>query len=54
MARINEQAFFELDAPMVRVCSEEVPFPYANHLEQAAMPQIEKIVTAARKLMEEL
>lgn len=53
MARINEQAFFELDAPMMRVCSAELPFPYANHLEQAAMPQVEKIVTAARKLMEE-
>jgi len=54
MARINEQAFYELDAPMARVCSEEVPFPYANHLEQAAMPQSEKIVAAARKVMEEL
>lgn len=52
MARINEQAFFELDAPMSRVCSSEVPFPYANHLEQAAMPQIEKIVAAAHHLME--
>lgn len=54
MARINEQAFYELDAPMARVCSEEVPFPYANHLEQAAIPQSEKIVAAARKVMEEL
>ncbi|MGE4418888.1 MAG: alpha-ketoacid dehydrogenase subunit beta [Sulfurimonas sp.] len=54
MARINEQAFYELDAPMARVCSEEVPFPYANHLEQAAIPQSEKIVAAAQKVMEEL
>ncbi|DAB40572.1 MAG TPA: alpha-ketoacid dehydrogenase subunit beta [Sulfurovum sp. UBA12169] len=52
MARINEQAFYELDAPMMRVCSAEVPFPYANHLEQAALPQPEKIVAAAKKLME--
>ncbi|HEO99110.1 MAG TPA: alpha-ketoacid dehydrogenase subunit beta [Epsilonproteobacteria bacterium] len=54
MARINEQAFYELDAPMQRVCSVEVPFPYANHLEQAALPQPEKIVAAGHKLMEEL
>lgn len=54
MARINEQAFFELDAPMQRVCTQEVPLPYASHLEQAAIPQSEKIVSAARKLMEEL
>ncbi|MDD3591478.1 MAG: alpha-ketoacid dehydrogenase subunit beta [Sulfurovum sp.] len=54
MARINEQAFYELDAPMQRVCSAEVPFPYANHLEQAALPQVEKIVAAGHKLMEEL
>lgn len=54
MARINEQAFYELDAPMMRVCSAEVPFPYAHHLEQAALPQSEKIVAMAKKLMEEI
>jgi len=53
MARINEQAFFELDAPMGRVCSAEVPLPYAKHLEEAALPQSEKVVTMARQLMEE-
>ncbi len=53
MARINEQAFFELDAPMGRVCSAEVPFPYARHLEQSAMPQPEKIVAAVHQMMEE-
>lgn len=52
MARINEQAFFDLDAPMKRVCSAEVPFPYAKHLEQAAMPQPEKIVAAVRQMEE--
>ncbi|MBE0499460.1 MAG: alpha-ketoacid dehydrogenase subunit beta [Campylobacterales bacterium] len=52
MARINEQAFFELDAPMRRVCTEEVPLPYSQHLEQAAIPQSEKIVDMARTLME--
>ena len=52
MARINEQAFFELDAPMGRVCSAEVPLPYAKHLEEAALPQPDKIIAMARQLME--
>ena len=38
-ARIMEQAFCELDAPVGRVCSAEVPIPYAKHLEEAALPQ---------------
>jgi pyruvate/2-oxoglutarate/acetoin dehydrogenase E1 component len=46
--RIAEQAFWELDAPLVRVCSEEVPIPYARHLETAAIPQTSKIVMAAK------
>jgi len=45
-ARIVEGAFFELDAPIARVCSAEVPIPYAKHLEQAALPQVDKIVAA--------
>lgn len=49
-ARIVEQAFYELDAPIGRVCSEEVPIPYAKHLEEAALPQPEKIVAAVRAL----
>ncbi len=46
--RIVEQAFWELDAPIGRVCSEEVPIPYARHLEEAALPQAPKIVAAAK------
>jgi pyruvate dehydrogenase E1 component beta subunit len=42
--------FYELDAPMARVCSEEVPIPYAKHLEEAALPQPDKIVAAVRAL----
>jgi len=49
-ARIMEQAFFDLDAPVARVCSEEVPMPYAKHLEDAALPQVPKIVAAVRQL----
>ena len=50
-ARIMEQAFYDLDAPVARVCSEEVPMPYAKHLEDAALPQVPKIVAAARRLL---
>jgi len=46
--RIVEQAFWELDAPLGRVCSEEVPIPYPRHLEEAAIPQAAKIVAAAK------
>ncbi|WP_126446552.1 alpha-ketoacid dehydrogenase subunit beta [Sulfuricystis multivorans] len=51
MARIMENAFFELDAPVARVCAEEVPIPYAKHLEEAALPQPEKIVAAVREML---
>ena len=51
MARICEQAFFDLDAPLARVCSEEVPIPYARHMEEAALPQASKIVAAVQSLM---
>jgi pyruvate dehydrogenase E1 component beta subunit len=50
MARIAEECFYDLDAPLARVCREEVPIPYAKHLEEAALPQPEKIVAAARSL----
>jgi pyruvate/2-oxoglutarate/acetoin dehydrogenase E1 component len=46
--RIVEQVFWELDAPIGRVCSAEVPIPYARHLESAAIPQVPKIVAAAK------
>jgi pyruvate/2-oxoglutarate/acetoin dehydrogenase E1 component len=49
-ARIMEKAFYELDAPVERLCSAEVPMPYAPHLEQAALPQTEAIVAAVRRI----
>jgi pyruvate/2-oxoglutarate/acetoin dehydrogenase E1 component len=48
VARIAEGAFYELDAPPARVCSAEVPVPYAKHLEEAALPQVPAIVAAVR------
>ena len=50
MARIMEEAFYDLDAPVARVCREEVPVPYPKHLEEAALPQAAKIVAAAKGL----
>jgi len=44
--RIMEKAFYDLDAPLARVCSEEVPIPYPKHLEDAALPQPAKITAA--------
>ncbi|HEX6361362.1 MAG TPA: transketolase C-terminal domain-containing protein, partial [Albitalea sp.] len=50
MATIVERAFYELDAPPARVCSAEVPIPYAKHLEEAALPGVARIVAAAREV----
>jgi pyruvate dehydrogenase E1 component beta subunit len=48
-ARITENAFYELDAPVGRVCSLEVPIPYPRHLEQAALPSADRVVAAAHE-----
>ncbi len=50
-AQIMERAFDELDAPVQRVCSAEVPIPYAQHLERAALPQPETIAAVVRGLL---
>jgi pyruvate/2-oxoglutarate/acetoin dehydrogenase E1 component len=50
-ARIMEGAFYELDAPVARVCSREVPVPYTKHLEDAVLPQAENIARAASELL---
>jgi pyruvate dehydrogenase E1 component beta subunit len=48
-ARVVEHAFFDLDAPVERVCSAEVPTPYARHLEEAALPTASAVVAAAQR-----
>jgi pyruvate dehydrogenase E1 component beta subunit len=50
-AQIMENAFDDLDAPVARVCSAETPMPYAKHLEEAALPQVDQIVSAAREVV---
>jgi pyruvate/2-oxoglutarate/acetoin dehydrogenase E1 component len=51
VARVSEEALWTLDAPPVRVCTEDVPIPYALHMEQAALPQPEKIVDGVKRAL---
>ncbi|HEU4915099.1 MAG TPA: alpha-ketoacid dehydrogenase subunit beta [Acidimicrobiia bacterium] len=50
-ALISEDAIWELDAPIGRVCAAEVPIPYAGHMEHAALPQVAGIVSMAKSLV---
>ena len=50
-AQIMENAFDDLDAPVARVCSAEVPMPYAKHLEEAALPKVDEIIAAAQEMV---
>jgi len=50
-ARIVEQGFYDLDAPIARVCTAEVPLPYPKHLEDAALPNPARIVAAVKGLL---
>ena len=49
--RIVEQAFYDLDAPVARVCTAEVPLPYPKHLEDAALPSPERIIDTVKSLL---
>lgn len=51
MARIMERGFYDLDQPVERLCTAEVPIPYARHMEEAALPQTETIAAAIRRMM---
>jgi pyruvate dehydrogenase E1 component beta subunit len=50
-ARIMEGAFYELDAPVARICSAEVPMPYPRHLEQHALPRAGTIVETVQRMV---
>ncbi len=50
--QIMEGAFYDLDAPVDRICSAEVPIPYPKHLEDAALPQPATIVAAVKRMLE--
>ena len=49
--RIVEQGFYDLDAPVARVCTEEVPIPYPRHLEEAALPGPARIVATVKRML---
>ena len=51
-ARIMEGVFYELDAPVERVCGAEVPMPYARHLEEAALPQVSTIISTVQRMVQ--
>ena len=51
MAVINEECFYELDAPPVRVSAANVPIPYNHGLEKAAIPTAKDVVQAVSQLM---
>jgi pyruvate dehydrogenase E1 component beta subunit len=50
-ARLAEDSLYELDAPIKRVCSREVPVPYAAHLEEEALPSVAGVVDAVRSIV---
>jgi len=49
-ARITEEMFYDLDCPVERICAEEVPAPYAKHLEEASLTQVYEIVSANKRM----
>jgi pyruvate dehydrogenase E1 component beta subunit len=48
MARIIEEAFDYLDAPILRICGKDVPLPYAANLEKLALPSVGEVVEAVK------
>ena len=50
-ARIYEQAFDYVDAPVRRVAQKEVPLPYNRTLEQSALPQVEDVIAAVKEVV---
>jgi pyruvate/2-oxoglutarate/acetoin dehydrogenase E1 component len=50
-ARVGEEAFYDLDAPVLRVCGEDVPIPYAGNLEAEAIPQVKDVIQAVKKII---
>lgn len=50
-ARIMESCFYDLDAPVQRLCRKEVPMPYARQLEEAAIPQVKDIQKKIKEML---
>lgn len=50
-SRIMENCFYQLDAPVQRLCGIEAPIPYPKHLEDASLPQKSQIVSAVKNMI---
>ena len=50
-AQIMESGFYDLDGPVARICSAEVPIPYPKHLEDAALPHVASIMKAVQEMI---
>jgi len=50
-SRIMESCFYDLDAPVQRLCRKEVPIPYARHMEIAAIPQVNDIAAKIQEMI---
>jgi pyruvate dehydrogenase E1 component beta subunit len=50
-AKVQEEAFDYLDAPVLRVAGKDVPMPYAANLEKLALPSVDEIVAAAKSVL---
>lgn len=51
VATVQEEAFDDLDAPILRVHQADVPMPYAKSLEKAAKPSVERVVAACNRVL---
>ena len=51
IARIMEEAFDYLDAPVMRICGKDVPMPYAANLEKLALPNVGEVVAAVKAVL---
>jgi pyruvate dehydrogenase E1 component beta subunit len=49
-ARVTEEAFDYLDAPVIRVTGKDVPMPYAANLEKLALPSVAEVIEAAKSV----
>jgi pyruvate dehydrogenase E1 component beta subunit len=50
MSQLQELVFDDLDAPIARVCSEDVPVPFDHYLEMAMQPSVEKVIAKVKEI----
>ena len=50
MERVYKRVFDDLDAPIGRVCSDDIPVPYGHYMEEAMLPSVEKVMAAVKEV----